>query len=113
MYRLLCFIQVQDASESIQTILELVEKDINKINEHHEKASIFLESVEEIVDQDKSKTLSNTKDHLITLPTNGMLCDVMMCSRCGSRRQITNTKFFSLTLPISSFNFSPITSNSL
>ena len=31
-----------------------------------------------------------------------MLCDVMMCSRCGSRRQITNTKFFSLTLPISS-----------
>lgn len=36
-----------------------------------------------------------------------MLCDVMMCSRCGSRRQITNTKFFSLTLPISStFYFS-------
>lgn len=36
-----------------------------------------------------------------------MLCDVMMCSRCGSRRQITNTKFFSLTLPISSTSSFP------
>ena len=48
------YYEVQDASETIQTILELVEKDINKINEHHEKASIFVESVED----DSKVTLS-------------------------------------------------------
>lgn len=44
-------------------------------------------------------------DTSISLPTNGMLCDVMMCLRCGSRRQITNTPFVSISLPIASTSF--------
>ena len=38
----------------------------------------------------------------IALPTNGLLSDVMVCSRCGSRRQIRNTPFSAVTLPVTS-----------
>ena len=36
----------------------------------------------------------------ISLPTEGLLSNVMICSRCGCRRQIRNVPFFSLSIPI-------------
>lgn len=36
----------------------------------------------------------------ISIPTSGLLSSLIICSRCGSRRQINSTPFFSLSIPI-------------
>lgn len=38
--------------------------------------------------------------HPITIPECGLLSNLIICTRCGSRRQIRNTPFFSLSIPI-------------
>ena len=77
-------------------MLEVLEKEIAVINQSRQQRWSLECCVQSVLSDSPQPFVP------IALPTNGLLSDVMVCSRCGSRRQIRNTPFSALILPITS-----------
>ena len=96
----------------MQAILEVLEKEIAVINQSRQQRwslkcclqSMLPDSHQSMLPDSHQSVLPDSLQSYIpiTLPTNGLLSDVMVCSRCGCRRQIRNTPFSALILPITS-----------
>lgn len=80
-------------------MLEVMEKEIAAINKVRQKRWSLVSCL---------PSAGETPFVPIALPTNGLLSDVMVCSRCGSRRQIRNTPFSALTLPVTCYSHSSL-----
>lgn len=77
-------------------MLEVLEKEIAVINQSRQQRWSLECCVQSVLSDSLQPFVP------IALPTNGLLSDVMVCSRCGCRRQIRNTPFSALILPITS-----------
>lgn len=95
-YSFLFVLSLQDALEALQSILEQLKKDVDRINDASQQKWAL---------EDSMSALAPLSQHSIpytpiSIPLEGLLSNVMICSRCGSRRQIRNVPFFSLSIPI-------------
>ena len=76
--------------------MELLENDIRVINQCSQQKWSLENSLEALV----NKLEFSATFVPISIPTEGLVSNVMICSRCGCRRQIQNFPFFSLSIPI-------------
>ena len=102
MYSLNVVLYPKDALEALQSILEQLKKDVDTLNKAIQQQWALKDSVDALTPLSKKSALYTP----ISIPIEGLLSNVMICSRCGSRRQIRNVPFFSLSIPIARFPFS-------
>ena len=96
MYMLTIVFLPKDALEALQSILEQLKKDMDILNEAMQQQWALKDSVDALT----PLSAKSTPYTPISIPIEGLLSNVMICSRCGSRRQIRNVPFFSLSIPI-------------
>ena len=96
MYLLTIVFLPKDALEALQSILEQLKKDMDILNEAMQQQWALKDSVDALT----PLSAKSTPYTPISIPIEGLLSNVMICSRCGSRRQIRNVPFFSLSIPI-------------
>ena len=104
MYLLTIVFLPKDALEALQSILEQLKKDVDILNEAMQQQWALKDSVDALT----PLSAKSTPYTPISIPIEGLLSNVMICSRCGSRRQIRNVPFFSLSIPIARSSLFPL-----